>query len=83
MTKKGIGRGICHAIHRYAKANNKNMKDYDKNKGSWYLKSWDVNNLCRWTISQTLLLNDFRWVEDISEFNENFIKSYNDDINEG
>ena len=24
--------GICHAIHRYAKANNKYLKDYDKNK---------------------------------------------------
>ena len=23
-------------------------------------------------------VNDFKWVEDISEFNEDFIKSYND-----
>ena len=30
MTKKGIGGGICHAIHRYARANNKYMKKYDK-----------------------------------------------------
>ena len=36
--------GICHAIHRYAKANNKHMKDYDKNKESSYLNYWDVNN---------------------------------------
>ena len=28
----------CHAIHRYAKAINKYMKDYDKNKESSYLK---------------------------------------------
>ena len=27
MMEKGIGEGICHAIHRYAKTNNKNMKD--------------------------------------------------------
>ena len=38
--------GICHAIHRYAKANNKYMKDCDKNKESSYLKNWNVNNLC-------------------------------------
>ena len=25
-------RRICHGIHRYAKANNKFMKDYDKSK---------------------------------------------------
>ena len=44
MIEKGIRRGICHAIHQYAKANNKYMKDYDKNKQSSYLKYWDVNN---------------------------------------
>ena len=30
MVEKGIKVGICHAIHQYAKANNKYMKDYDK-----------------------------------------------------
>ena len=37
MVGKGITGRICHAIHRYAKANNKCMKDYDKNKESSYL----------------------------------------------
>ena len=32
MVEKDIREGICHAIHRYAKANYKYMKDYDKNK---------------------------------------------------
>ena len=32
MFKKGIRGGTCHAIHRYAKANNKYMKDYHKSK---------------------------------------------------
>ena len=37
MIEKSIRGGICHAIHRYAKANNIYMKNYDKNKGSLYL----------------------------------------------
>ena len=35
IVEKGIRGGICHAIHRYTKANNKYMKkNYDKNKES-------------------------------------------------
>ena len=30
MAEKGIRRGYYHAIHRYAKSNEKYMKDYDK-----------------------------------------------------
>ena len=32
MVEKGKRGGICHSINRYTKANNKYMKDYDKNK---------------------------------------------------
>ena len=34
MIEKGIRGGICHAVHRNAKPNNKYMKNYDKNKES-------------------------------------------------
>ena len=57
MAEKGIRRGTCHTIHRYAKANNKCMKDYNKNKLSSYLQYWDVNNLYGWAMSQKLPVN--------------------------
>ena len=45
MVEKGIRGGICHSIYQYAKANNKCMKDYDKNKELSDLQYRDVNNL--------------------------------------
>ena len=83
IVEKGIRGGICHAIHRYTKANNKYMKDYDKTKDSSYLKSWDVNNLYRWAMPQKLPINGFKWVEKTSQFNDGFIKNYNEDSDIG
>ena len=37
IVEKGIRGGICHSVHRYAKANNKYMKNYDKGMESPYL----------------------------------------------
>ena len=37
MVEKGTRGGICQAIHRHAKANNKYMKNYDKNMEPSYL----------------------------------------------
>ena len=45
MLEEGIRGGICHAIQRYAKANNKYMKDYDKKKKPSYIQYLDANNL--------------------------------------
>ena len=82
MVEKGIRGGICHAINRYAKANNKYMKDYDKKKESSYLKYWHVSNFYGWAMSQKLPVNKFEWIEDTSQFNEDFIKKYNEESDE-
>ena len=45
MVEEGIRRGICHSIHRYAKANNKYMKNYNNNEELPYIQYLDANNL--------------------------------------
>ena len=34
-------------------------------------------------MSQKLQVNKFEWIEDTSQFNEDFIKNYNEENNEG
>ena len=45
MVEKGIRGGICHAIYRYAKANNKYMKNHNKDKEESFIQYLDANNL--------------------------------------
>ena len=61
MVEKGIGGGICHAIHRYAKANNKYMNNHDENKESSYIHYLDANNLYGWAMSKKLPVGGFKW----------------------
>ena len=63
MFEKGTRGGTCQAIHRYAKANNKYMKNYDKDIISSYLMYLDANNLYGWAMSQKLPVNGFKWIE--------------------
>ena len=83
MVEEGIRDGICHAIHRHAKANNKYMKNYDKNKESSYIQYLDANNLYGWAMSQKLPKNGFKWINNATEINEKFIKNYDKDGNKG
>ena len=66
MIETGTRGGICQSTHRYVKANNKYMKNYDKKIESSYLTYLDANNLHGWTMSK-------KW----SIKNENVIKNYN------
>ena len=83
MVEEGIKGGICHSIHRHAKANNKYMKNYDESKESSYIQYLDANNLYGWAMSQKLPVNDFKWIEDTSTINEEFIKNCDENNDKG
>ena len=76
MIEEGIRGGICHAVHRYAKANNEYMKNYDKSKESSYIQYLDANNLYSAAMSEKLPISGFKWVNNISRINEKFVKNY-------
>ena len=91
MVEKGIRGGICHSIHRYAKANNKYMQNYNNNEESSYIQYLDTNNLYGWAMSKKLPVNGFKWL-DTSEtsalacsdkINEDFIKNYDENNDKG
>ena len=83
MVENGIRGGICQATHRYAKANNKYMKNYGKKIESSYLVYLDANNLHGWAMSQKLPVNGFKWVGHLSKFNDRFIENYNENSDKG
>ena len=59
------------------------MKDFDKSKELSFLNQWDVNNLFGWAVSVKLPVNNFEWIEETSQFKEDFIKNYTEEIYEG
>ena len=62
MVEKGIRGGISQAVKRYAKANNKYMKDlYNPDELSTYLQYVDANNLYGWAMINNLPTHRFRW----------------------
>ena len=82
MVEEGIRGGICHSIHRYAKANNKYMKNYNNNEESSYIQYLDANNLYGWAMSKKLPVNGFKWTDN-DIINEEFIKNYNEKDKKG
>ena len=83
MVEEGIRGGISHAMQRYAKANNKYMKDYDRKKKSSYIQYLDANNLYGKAITEKLSVRGFRWMDDISKIDGDFVKVYNKNDNKG
>ena len=66
MVEKGIRDGICQSIYRYAKANNKYMKNYVKSIESSFKEHLDASNLYGWVMSQKLPVNGFKWVKNLN-----------------
>ena len=83
MVEKGIRGGICRAILRYAKPNNKYMKDYNKDEEESFLQYDDANNLYGFAMSEPLPVYGFDWMEDLSKIDEDFIKNYDKDSDQG
>ena len=91
MVEEGIRGGICHSIHRYAKANNKYMKNYNNNEQSSYIQYLDANNLYSWAMSKKIPVNGFKWLDNDKTaepsakhvINEEFIKNYNENDKKG
>ena len=73
MVEEGIRGGICHSIHRYAKANNKYMKNYNNNEESSYIQYLDANNRQGIDNNETAE----------AVINEDFIKNYDENNDKG
>ena len=83
MVEKGIKGGTCHAMHRYAKANNKYMKDYNKDEEEPFLEYLDANNLYGWAMSEPLPADSFDRIKGLSKIDEDFIKNYDKNSDKG
>ena len=64
MIEKGIRGGISNAFKRYAKANNKFMKNFDPELKSSFIVYLDANNLYGWAMSKPLPVGGFEWMSE-------------------
>ena len=55
IVKNGISRGIFHEIYQYAAANNKYIKECNKNNESLYIMYSDANHLYGCAMSQKII----------------------------
>ena len=78
MFEKGIRGGISQPILKYATANNKYMKSYNKNVISSYLQYQDANNLYGWAMCKKLPFKNFAW-DNPNLYTKDFIKNYDED----
>ena len=83
MFEKEIRGGMCQVSHHYAKASNTNLKNHDKNIESSYIEYLDANNLYGWAMSRKLPVRDFKWLDNLSMFTEEFIKNYDENGDKG
>ena len=60
--EKGLRGGISYIANRYGEANNKYMKEYNKEKPSKYIMYLDADNLYGYAMSQYLPSGGFKWL---------------------
>uniref|UniRef100_A0A2S2NAY5 DNA-directed DNA polymerase n=1 Tax=Schizaphis graminum TaxID=13262 RepID=A0A2S2NAY5_SCHGA len=69
MFESGIRGGLSQCSQRYSKANNKYMGDkFNKKEESKFLEYLDANNLYGWSMSKYLPTGDFKWVDNLDNF---------------
>ena len=60
--EKGLRGGISYITHRYARANNKYLSDYNPEIEDSYLTYQDANNLYGWAMIQKLPTSNLKWI---------------------
>ena len=76
MFENGIRGGISQVIHKYAKANNKYMKNHNENTSSSFLMYLDANILYGYPMMNLLPMGGFKW-DDEKRYTEDVIKNFN------
>jgi hypothetical protein len=61
--EKGIRGGVSMISHRFARANNRYLPDYDANMPSCYIIYLDANNLYGKAMVDALPVSDFEWID--------------------
>ena len=70
---KGLREGSPYIAKRYAKANNKYMKNYDPKDPSKLITYLDMNTLYGWARSGYLLYGGFKWLKNVDRFHVNSV----------
>ena len=80
--EKGVRGGVSVISHRFARANNSYLENYDSKKNSSYIISWDMNNLYGCSMSEPLPIRNFRWLsqDEIQSLN---LSTLDDNAKEG
>ncbi|KAE9536960.1 hypothetical protein AGLY_006767, partial [Aphis glycines] len=78
MFESGIRGDLSQCSQRYSKANNKYMGDkFKKKEESIFLQYLDANNLYGWAISKYLPTGDFKWIDNLNNFDINYLDNPN------
>ena len=74
--EKGMRGGVSTIMHKFGKANNKYMKEFDPEKPSKFLPYLDANNLYGWAMCKPLPVGDFAWMDEDELLNwEHFVNA--------